>query len=127
MTNPLLPPHPHTLPQAIARVEGFYAQGTTPNRPQRNHNPGDIEFGVFAIFHGATGTDGRFAVFPDDETGFQCLQSLLSGPHYRMLTVKECIDKYAPPNENDDVNYVALVCEWTGLQPTDIVGMKLEC
>lgn len=35
--------------------EGFYHQGT---RPQRNNNPGDIEIGKFALAHGAIGGDG---------------------------------------------------------------------
>jgi hypothetical protein len=126
LTNPLLPPLPHTLPQAIARVKGFYVDNTTPNRPQRNHNPGDIEYGVLAIGAGATGTDGRFTIFSDDETGFQCLVHLLTGPTYRELTIEQCINKYAPPNENDTVNYVSLVCEWTDFLPTDLVCNRVE-
>lgn len=120
--NSKLPPLPHTLPQSIARVEGFYAETATPNRPQRNHNPGDIEYGVLAIGVGAVSGDPRFAIFLDDETGFLCLVHLLSGPLYRTLTIEQCINKYAPPNENDTVNYVNLVCEWSGCKPTDIVG-----
>ena len=122
MPNPLLPSLPHTIPQAFARMEGFYVEGPTPNRPQRNHNPGDIEYGIFATHFGATGTDGRFAIFPDDETGMFCLITLLSGPVYRNLTLEAGINKYAPPVENQTNEYVALVCQWSGRQPTDIIG-----
>jgi hypothetical protein len=123
-TPPKLPPR-LTLAQAIARVEGFYAQGPRPNRPQRNHNPGDIEYDDFSRAHGAIGTDGRFAIFPDDATGFAALNALLQGKHYAGLTVEAAINRYAPPNENNDQSYVAEVCAWTGHEPTDLVSEVL--
>ena len=46
-------------------------------RNMRNHNPGNIEYGAFARAHGATGSDGRFAIFPDDATGNAAMQALL--------------------------------------------------
>jgi hypothetical protein len=43
-------------------------------RNRRNNNPGNIEYGPFAKEHGAIGTDGRFAIFPDEETGFRAMK-----------------------------------------------------
>ena len=108
-----------TLAQAIATMEGFYASQNT--RAKRNNNPGNIEYGSFAKRYGATGSDGRFAIFPDAEHGFNALNALLSSPAYRGLTVAQAIAKYAPANENDTQNYIAMVCEWTGLLPTSIL------
>lgn len=104
--------------QAIAREEGFYAPGT---RPQRNHNPGDVEWGKFAQAHGATHGDPRFAVFPDDETGFAAMKALFLASSYRGLTVSAALNRWAPPIENDVSAYLGNVCKWGGCSPTDII------
>lgn len=67
--------------EAIARQEGWNAVGPVKNRCQRNNIPGDICYGAFAQAHGATGTDGRFAIFPDAATGFTAMGALLEA-HY---------------------------------------------
>lgn len=108
--------------EAIARMEGFYTEGT---RPQRNNNPGDIEAGKFATAHGATGSDGRFAIFPTAEAGFEALTALFNTNGYRDLSIHNAIARYAPSNENDVANYVALVCKWTGLQATNYIKTVL--
>lgn len=121
-----LPDLPMTLAQAIARMEGFYAAGQVPNRPQRNNNPGDIEFGPFAERFGATSGDPRFAIFPTVAKGFEALDALLRTPHYLGLTVEEAVNRYAPPVENNTSLYVAAVCHWTGKQSTDTLSSFLE-
>lgn len=112
-----------TFLEAIARMEGFYSKGT---RPNRNHNPGDIQYGKFAAAHGALASDGRFAIFPDDETGFAAMKALLSGPSYEGMTVEEALNKWAPPVENDVSAYLENVCKWVGCQPSDLIGPLLE-
>lgn len=102
------------LANAIAHQEGFYASGKTQNRPQRNHNPGNIEDGEFARNHGATGSDGRFAIFPDDQTGMAALTALLNSKAYAGLSVDDAIKKYAPPTENDTATYTANVKKTLG-------------
>lgn len=123
--NPL-PQIPMTLAEAIARMEGFYASGQVANRPQRNNNPGDIEFGSFARQFGATSGDPRFAIFPSAEDGFAALNALLRGPSYINLTIEEAVNRYAPPVENNTNLYVAAVCHWTGRQSSDTLGSFLE-
>jgi hypothetical protein len=105
------------LMQAMARMEGFGVKGT---RPTRNNNPGDIEYGSFAKAHGATGTDGRFAIFPDAQTGFGAMRALLTA-HYSGLSLSEALNKWAPPLENNTNRYIASVMEWTGLGSGDTV------
>ena len=103
-----------TLLEAIAREEGFYVEGT---RAQRNHNPGNIEYGKFTTAHGAIHGDPRFAVFPSDDAGFACMRALFQSA-YKGLTVAQAIAKWAPPNENDTTSYINNICGWTGL-PAD--------
>jgi hypothetical protein len=64
-------------------------------RGDRNNNPGNMEYGAFARAHGATGSDGRFAVFPDWATGAAAQQALVSGSGYAGLTLHEFAGKYA--------------------------------
>jgi hypothetical protein len=116
----------YTLPEAIARMEGWY--GDAHNRCVRNCNPGNIEWGPFAESQGATGVEpdgqafkGRFAVFPTADVGFAALRALLLGPSYKDLTIAQAINRYAPPSENATLNYVTQVCDWVGCKPTDIV------
>lgn len=112
-----------TLIQAIAHIEGFYTAGT---RPNRNNNPGDIQYGSFAKMNGADRIeDGvqapRFAHFPTPEVGFAALHALLSGPSYAGLSVEAAINRYAPPSENNSQGYVEYVCHQVQCKPTDIV------
>ncbi len=107
-----------TFLQAVARQEGFYVIGT---RPERNNNPGDIEFGQFAKAHGATHGDPRFAIFPDVPTGFAAMRSLFQAPAYKGHTVSEALNTWAPPIENATNIYIEHVCEWVECQPTDII------
>lgn len=114
-----------TLKQAFARVEGWYIQGDAPNRPQRNNNPGDIEYGHFAQSFGAvmeTAIRPRFAKFPTPEKGWAALDALLRGPLYWSLTIEAAVNRYAPPNENNTVNYVSAVCKWSGCTPDQLVS-----
>lgn len=104
--------------EAIAREEGWL---DPKSRPRRNHNPGDIEAGRFATAHGATGSDGRFAIFPSDEAGFAAMRALFQAPLYRGLTVVAAIEKWAPSNENNTGIYIARVCGWSGCHRLDIV------
>lgn len=125
-TSTLNVPGQKTLGDAIAQVEGFNAKGDKPNRPQRNHNPGDIEYGDFAKSQGATGTDGRFAIFPDDETGTKALYALLQSSKYADLTIPQAINKFAPPNENNTKGYSDSVLKQTGLSATTTVRQALS-
>jgi len=102
-----------------------YSDGTrdrvTGNLNIRNNNPGNIEFGSLAQKYGAVGTDGRFAVFPDYETGRKAQESLLfeSGV-YSGKTIGSAIAKYAPVGDgsNDPVAYANSVAAALGV-PVD--------
>ena len=110
-----------TLLEAMARQEGFLQKGT---RPNRNNNPGDMEYGSFAKAHGATTSDGRFAIFPNALTGYRAMAALLR-LHYAGMTIEAALNKYAPPVENDTNTYLQHVCEWANVSPSDLIDAHL--
>jgi hypothetical protein len=112
-----------TLSMAIGRMEGFGAQPN--NRPTRNNNPGDLEYGPFAIKHGAQRGDPRFAVFATVAQGYNALRDLLM-THYSHLTVRQMVFEYAPPNENNSEFYLKEICEWVGCKPIDLVANIID-
>ncbi len=82
--------------QDIAKLEGFYKQGTI---PQRANNPTDIEYGEFAIRHGATGAitaagGKQIAVFPDVQTGWQAAYEKLGSSSYLGMNQSDAISKW---------------------------------
>lgn len=82
-------------------------------RAWRNNNPGNLEYGTFAKSMGAVGSDGRFAIFPNKETGDRAREGLLFGSKYGNLSIAQAISKYAPPNENDTQAYLQSVLNAT--------------
>jgi hypothetical protein len=69
--------------------------GSGGSRGNRNNNPGNIEYGPFARAHGATGSDGRFAIFPDEATGSAAQIALVTGSAYHGLTLDQFGNKYS--------------------------------
>lgn len=119
-----------SLCTAIAREEGFFVPGS---RAWRNNNPGNIDYGPFAIVNGATKIESipvgynevaRFAYFPDDQIGFNCMSVLLHDD-YVGRTVKEAVARWAPPTENNDQSYLTNICTMTGLTPDTVLTDEL--
>ena len=116
-----------TLPQAIGAIEGFGAKPT--NRPTRLNNPGDIDFAPWnavppfnaQLEQTIAPEKPRFAHFPTAAQGWAALEHLLLTDSYRSLTIEQAINRYAPPVENNTVNYVSVVCRLVGCAPDDIV------
>lgn len=120
MASIIIPTVPLTLIQAIAREEGFYAAGP-PNRPQRNCNPGDLEWRPWMVSFGSTKGDPRFAIFPSVDLGFQALRHLLGFPMYKGKTISQTVGIFAPGNENNTRQYLLNVLAWTEKQPDTVI------
>lgn len=106
--------------EAQDKAMGKGKGGANSNLPRnlRNNNPGNIEYGPFAKKMGATGSDGRFAIFPDMKTGQDAMASLLmSYAKGGQNTISSIISKWAPGNENNTAAYIAHVAKQTGLDP----------
>ena len=120
-----------TFLEAVAKYEGWQASPT--NRPTRNNNPGNVEWGPFAQSHGATRLEvipqgytstARYAEFPDPDTGFGCMRALFL-KRYAGMTVEATMHKYAPPVENDTRAYVNYICQKCGCTPATMVDELL--
>lgn len=86
-------------------------------RGVRNNNPGNIEYGDFARSRGATGSDGRFAIFPTPEQGIAAirdLQEIYEGQH-GLESVSERIGRWAPAGENNVNAYAQAVARSMGI------------
>lgn len=81
----------------------------------RNNNPGNIERGGFAESQGGLPTNGRFAVFPDVETGASAISALLKD-RYGTRTIRQTMERYAPRSENNTEAYIAHIVQHTGLR-----------
>jgi len=89
----------------------------------RSNNPGNIEYGDFAISQGAIGSgavpQGRergFAIFPTLSAGEEARRALqFESPRYRDLTIEQAISRYAPPNENNTQAYINAVTRAAGV------------
>lgn len=90
-----------------------------------NANPGNIECGAFAKSQGAVGCDGRFAVFPDHDTGRKALENLIGGNAYKDLNLSAAINKYAPNNENNTEGYIKHLVD-AGVDPNKPLGQMTK-
>lgn len=108
--------------KSIARIEGYYAEGDSPNRPQRNYNPGNLRVAGWsdrmdpeaamrmARIQGAVGYDkGGYLKFANEESGFAGLKRQIQIDAKRGLNVSQFVSKYAPATENNTANYLAFM------------------
>ncbi len=101
------------------------APATKGPRGLRNNNPGNIEYGPFAKSMGATGSDGRFAIFPTPAAGLQALSALLRGYGKKGFnTLKSAINRYAPSSENNTPAYVKAMANELGVSPDAALDMS---
>lgn len=88
----------------------------------RNNNPGNLVYGPKTQGWGAIGKGPRgFAIFPDEQTGRNALDSLLR-TSYANMSIVSTIYKYAPPHENDVRLYLNRLKGMTGLNLNTKIG-----
>jgi hypothetical protein len=87
----------------------------------RNNNPLNLEYGPFTRQFGATGSDGRFAIFPTMAMGIRAAAENLIGyeENHGIDTIQGTIERWAPGNENNVAAYVAFVCHVCEVRPND--------
>lgn len=100
------------------------AGGKNLPRNLRNNNPGNIEYGPFAKKMGATGSDGRFAIFPTMQAGEDAMANLLmSYAKEGNNTISKIVNKWAPGKENNQAAYISSVSKQTGIDPNKPLNM----
>ena len=107
--------YPTSLDQL--REAGKAAAGT---RGDRNNNPGNIEYGEFAKAHGAIGSDGRFAIFPNKAAGTSAMGELLKSK-YAGLTLAQIQKKWVG---NVDQDYLAGLSKSLGIGANDVPNLN---
>lgn len=98
-------------------INDFRGKATT--RGLRNNNPGNIRKTSNAwsgkIPH-SQNTDGAFEQFHDVRWGIRAIMiDLRSKINQGNNTIAKIITKYAPASENNTVNYINSVVNWTGI------------
>ena len=77
-----------------------------------NNNPGNLRF---AGQSGAVPGEGGFAYFPSPYAGYQALEKQMRLDADRGLTLRQLIEKYAPPEENDTELYIQQMSQQLGV------------
>lgn len=98
---------------------------TKMSRGLRNLNPGNIRIGSFR-YKGevARSSDTAFRQFESIEWGYRAMFVLLHtyARKYGCCTLREMINRYAPPIENHTENYIRRVASATHLAPDEIIS-----
>lgn len=109
-------------PEGYAAGDGFTARESwrmPDNAPRgiRNNNPGNIQKGV-GFAGEVEGNDPRFAIFETPEDGIRATaRNLLTYQRQHGLdTVREIVNRWAPPSENDTGAYVQQVARALGVE-----------
>lgn len=109
-----------------AFIEGQIGKRTGGSRSWRNNNPGNIEYGDFAKSMGAIGTDGRFAIFPDETTGWTAMETLLQGKNYRNLTVDAAMKRWSGQGYGGEVAGTRFVQDISGRTMNNLSKSELK-
>jgi hypothetical protein len=124
-SNGITPP-PDTLWDKLKRAYEHLSGSTTapsdgaPGEPRgiRNNNPLNL---AYAAQTGTVGSDGRFGIYKDQESGVAAAENQLLRYQDRdhLDTLSKIISKWAPANENDTASYIADVSKRTGFGAND--------
>ncbi|NHB94362.1 lytic transglycosylase catalytic [Photorhabdus cinerea] len=123
--------HQGGLPNPVtADIPGMPGAPTPPPAPEykerglRNNNPGNLNF---AKQRGAAleSPGGRFARFETAFDGLRALSRQLTLYASRGLTtIRGIITKYAPPEENDTEDYIAVISKLLGVDPNAQLNLR---
>lgn len=91
-----------------------------------NNNPGNIRLSrVKYKGECAVSSDTEFRQFESIEWGYRAIFMLLYTYHRRhgCRTLRQMIDRYAPPSENPTSNYLRFVSESSGIDPDYVIDV----
>jgi hypothetical protein len=100
------------LASAIASREGFWAAGDP--LPRRINNPGDLVQAPWLPARARASGKVHFESLPEGIAG---LYHQIALDIARGKTLRQLINKWAPPPQNDPTTYLAEVVKLTGLDP----------
>lgn len=94
----------------------------------RNNNAGNIRYNSANDWMGQVGDDGAgFVVFSDPVYGYRALAKLLTNYYAKGLqTIRQIINRYAPPVENNTGAYVDSVAAYLGRNPDEVLFLDRD-
>lgn len=104
---------------------------TKQSRGIRNNNPGNIDYNKNNQWRGQIGIETsainpRFAKFDKPENGIRALAKLLLNYQrlHKLNTVREIINRWAPPVENVTSAYVAACARALGVAADEVINLS---
>lgn len=99
---------------------------TRPARGERNNNPGNIRHGEPWQGLSAQQTDKDFCQFVSTEYGIRAIYVLMRTyeKKYGLCSIREIINRYAPPKENNTEGYIQRVAKELNVSTEDCVSVS---
>ncbi|HHS3623427.1 TPA: structural protein [Proteus mirabilis] len=99
---------------------------TRPARGERNNNPGNIRHGSKWQGLSAQQTDPSFCQFVSPEYGIRAIYVLMRTyeKKYGLCSIREIINRYAPPKENNTEGYIQRVAKELNVSTEDCVSVS---
>ena len=97
-------------------------------RGERNNNPGNIRHGSKWQGLSVEQTDKDFCQFISPEYGIRAIYKLLQTyqKKYGLNTIKTIINRYAPPNENNTIDYINRASKEIGIGIDSPINTQLK-
>nr|DAJ70176.1 MAG TPA: virion protein [Caudoviricetes sp.] len=94
----------------------------------RNNNPGNIRHGAnwLGLNPNGRNIDSGFCVFTAPVYGIRALAKVLVNYKriYGLNTVRQIVNRYAPPNENQTTAYIQSVAKQLGVYPDTVIDIE---
>ncbi|EPY9525375.1 structural protein [Proteus mirabilis] len=99
---------------------------TRPARGERNNNPGNLRHGEPWQGLSAQQTDPNFCQFVSTEYGIRAIYVLMRTyeKKYGLCSIREIINRYAPPKENNTEGYIQRVAKELNVSTEDCVSVS---
>ena len=99
------------------------------SRGLRNNNPGNIRCSKVR-YKGEVcpSRDPEFKEFSSMAYGYRAMFVLLDTyrSRYGLTTIRQMLNRYAPPTENFTEGYVRFVADYSGVMPDEVVDTRAE-
>lgn len=97
------------------------------SRGLRNNNPGNIRRS--RVYYDGEVTPSRDAEFKEFESmayGYRAMFTLLDTyrRRYNLSTIRQMINRYAPPSENFTEGYIRFISRTTGIRPDETLDTR---
>lgn len=111
---------PSKLAVLVAKMEGFGKPGAVPTT---HNNPGDLRHSNHSQH--PPGHPDAIGQIDTPEHGWADLERQLQLYAKRGMTLRDMVESYAPPAENDTATYLAFICRELPADPDSTVAAAL--